>query len=107
MKRLFGFAFIAGLLVTALFTTFWPLPHHLRYRSMITVPADGGRQEDFVIRWPEDRISRAGEKREDLPAAAAVGGLHRDEAGQLERIHLETIDHSRDPGIRKFHGILN
>ena len=97
MKRLFGFAFIAGLLVTALFTTFWPLPHHLRYRSMITVPADGGRQEDFVIRWPEDRISRAGEKREDLPAAAAVGAaVLEDTAGHRASAELFRLRDSDD-----------
>ena len=97
MKRLFGYAFIFGLLVAALVTTFWPLPQHLRYRSVITVPADGGRQEDFVIRWPEDRISRAGENREDIPAAASVGAaVLEDTAGNRVSAELFRLRDSED-----------
>jgi hypothetical protein len=74
MKRLFVFTFIAGLLVVAVAATVWPMPKHLRYRSLISVAPDGGRQEDFVIRWPEDRIPRPGEfKAEPRAPAAAVG----------------------------------
>jgi hypothetical protein len=73
MKRLFLFAFIAGLLVVAVTATVWPMPKHLRYQSLISVASDGGRQEDFVIRWPGDRIPRPGEVRSEPYAAAAVG----------------------------------
>jgi hypothetical protein len=75
MKRLFIIAFVAGLLAVVLAATLWPLPQHLRYRSITSVPADGGRQEEFVIHWPEDRIARPGENGSGLPAAAAVGAV--------------------------------
>lgn len=73
MKRLFGFAFVTGLLVVVVTATLWPMPEHLRYRSLISVAPDGGRQEDFVIRWPEDRIPRPDEVSSEPPAAVAVG----------------------------------
>jgi hypothetical protein len=89
MKRLFGLSFLAGLLVVVLATTFWPLPTHLRYRSLITVPPDGGRQEEFVIRWPEDRIRLPGQDRAALPATAAVGAaVLEDSAGQRASAEL-------------------
>lgn len=89
MKRLFAISFLAGLLVVVLATTFWPLPTHLRYRSLITVPTDGGRQEEFVIRWPEDRIRLPGQDRADLPATAAVGAaVLEDSAGQRASAEL-------------------
>lgn len=89
MKRLFVVTFVAGLLVVALATALWPLPNHFRYRSLITVPPDGGRQEDFIIRWPEDRIGRPRESRSGLPAAAAVGAaVLEDSAGRRASAEL-------------------
>jgi len=83
MKRLFIVAFFAGLLVVALTTALWRLPEPLRYPSLISVAPDGGRQEDFMIRWPEDRISRPGEARSGLHAAAVVGAaVLEDTAGR-------------------------
>jgi hypothetical protein len=83
MKRLFVVAFVVGLLAVALAATLWPLPQHLRYRSITTVPPDGGRQEEFVINWPEDRIARPAERGSGLPAAAAVGAaVLEDSAGR-------------------------
>lgn len=49
--------FIAGLAAVLLAAGVWPLPVHVRYRSLISVPPDGGRQEAFVIHWPDDRIA--------------------------------------------------
>ena len=34
-----------------------PLPQHPRLRSLSSVLNNGGRQEDFLIRWPEDRLA--------------------------------------------------
>lgn len=89
MKRLFVITFVAGLLLVALAAAFWPLPSHQRYRSLISVQPDGGRQEEFVIRWPEDRIGRPGESRSGLPAAAAIGvAVLEDSAGQRTSAEL-------------------
>ncbi len=81
MKRPFVIAFIAGLLVVAVTATVWPMPTHLRYRSLISVAPDDGRQEDFVIRWPEDRIPRLGEVGSAPPAAAVGAAALEDTAG--------------------------
>jgi len=83
MKRLFFIGFFAGLLAVALAAGLWPLPDHLRFRSISSVPPDGGRLEEFVIHWPEDRIARPVEKGASLPAAAAVGAaVLEDSAGR-------------------------
>ncbi len=90
MSRLFVSTFIAGLLLAGLAASFWPLPEHTRYRSLTTVLPDGGRQEDFVIRWPEDRIRRSGEAATGLPADAVTGAaVLEDSAGQ--RVSAETF----------------
>ena len=97
MKRLFFVMFIAGLVLVALATTFWPLPGHLRYRSLITVPPDGGRQEAFVIHWPEDRLARPGEERSALPVAAAVGAtVLQDTAGRRASAELFRLRDAED-----------
>jgi hypothetical protein len=90
MSRLFFGAFVAGLLLAGLAASFWPLPGHVRYRSLTTVLPDGGRQEDFIIRWPDDRISRSTEIGSELPADAARGAaVLEDSAGQ--RVSAETF----------------
>jgi hypothetical protein len=90
MSRLFVSTFVAGLLLAGLAASFWPLPEHARYRSLTTVLPDGGRQEDFVIRWPDDRIRRSTETGEGLPADAAIGAaVLEDSAGQ--RVSAETF----------------
>ena len=83
MKRLFFVTFVTGLLIVALATALWPLPRHQRFRPLTAVPPDGGRQEDFIIHWPEDRIARAGDDSAELPAAAVVGAaVLEDSAGR-------------------------
>jgi len=97
MKRLFVIAFIAGLLAVALAATFWPLPRHLRYHAITSVPADGGRQEDFIIRWPEDRIARPGDRKAELPAVAAVGAaVLEDSAGRRASAELFRLRDTED-----------
>lgn len=97
MKRLFIIAFVAGLSVIALAIAFWPLPIHTRYRSLITVPPDGGRQEEFIIHWPEDRIGRPGEERSGTPASAAVGvAVLEDSAGQRVSVELFRVRDAED-----------
>lgn len=82
MTRIFGMAFFAGLMLVVLVAALLPLPDHVRYPSVIAAQADGGRQEDFVIRWPEDRIARGGEDSIGLPAGAVPGaGLLEDPSG--------------------------
>ena len=78
MKRTFIISFVAGLLVVAVLAATWPLPTHPRIRSLISVAADGGRQEEFVIHWPDDRIARPGE-----PAREAGAGVAGSVAGAV------------------------
>jgi hypothetical protein len=97
MKRLFVIAFIAGLLSVALAAALWPLPQHVRFRSLITVPPDGGRQEDFVIRWPEDRIARPSEARTELPPMAAAGSaVLEDSAGRRASAEMFRLRDTED-----------
>lgn len=97
MKRLFVIAFVAGLLAVALAATLWPLPQHLRFRAITSVPADGGRQEEFVIHWPEDRIARPAEKESGLPAVAAVGAaVLEDSAGRRVSAELFRLRDTED-----------
>jgi hypothetical protein len=63
LKRLFFLSFGVGLAASVAAAWLFPLPQHDRFRSRIEVLTNGGRQESFVIRWPQDRIT--------LPAALA------------------------------------
>lgn len=97
MKRLFVISFVAGLLAVGLAAALWPLPTHIRYRSLTTVSPDGGRQEDFVIRWPEDRIALGGDERTNLPGAAAVGAaVLEDSAGRRASAELFRLRDAED-----------
>lgn len=96
MKQLFIWSFIAGLLVVVATTTLWPMPEHLRYRSLISVAPDGGRQEEFVIRWPEDRISRPAEVRFASPAAVVGAAVLEDAAGRRVSAELFRVRDMED-----------
>ncbi|HHQ13838.1 MAG TPA: hypothetical protein ENK16_02315 [Chromatiales bacterium] len=61
MKRFFLFSFLAGFIMSLAVAWLYPLPQQKRFSSNIEVLTNGGRQEDFMIRWPQDRVS--------LPAA--------------------------------------
>lgn len=56
MRRVFYTSLLAGVALTVLAASVFPLPQHHRYRSSISVLPNGGRQEDFVIEWPRDRV---------------------------------------------------
>ena len=59
VSRVFLYGFLGGLIVALLSVGFWPLPDNPRVRSLIDVRPDGGREESFLIRWPEDRLALA------------------------------------------------
>lgn len=65
--------FVLGLVVIAAAAALWPLPTEPRTRSLISVQPDGGRQEDFLIRWPEDRVRLTDGIPTDLPPLAVPG----------------------------------
>jgi hypothetical protein len=97
VKRLFTYTLVAGLLVAFSATALWPLPKHLRYLSLTGVAPDGGRQEDFVIRWPEDRIARPGEVPSGLPVPAVAGAaVLEDTAGRRASAELFRIRDTED-----------
>ncbi len=47
---------MAGIVLFILAGAVLPLPQHQRYRSEVSVIPDGGREESFTIRWPQDRV---------------------------------------------------
>jgi hypothetical protein len=57
VSRVFFGSFAAGLVLACAVVLLYPLPAPARYPSIIAVLPDGGRREEFVIRWPEDRIN--------------------------------------------------
>jgi hypothetical protein len=85
LTRIFYASVLAGALLVVVLAGIFPLPQHERYRSSIAVIADGGREETFIIEWPQDRVA--------LPQAA---GLKRagaamvlvDERGEIASAEL-------------------
>ena len=61
MKRLFFLSLLAGVALTVASAALIPLPRHVRFPSNIEVLTNGGRQESFEVRWPQDRIALPGE----------------------------------------------
>ncbi len=80
MSRSFLVAFVVGLALVAALAYFYPLPGHERFRSLITVLPNGGRQEDFVIRWPADRIETRSPRDGEVKRAGPPGVLTMDDA---------------------------
>ena len=60
MMRVFLFSFVAGLALSVGLSSIFPLPDHERFPSSIEVLTNGGRQEQFLIRWPQDRLAVPG-----------------------------------------------
>ncbi len=61
MIRQFFISLVFGVVVTVGLATVLPFSKHQRFPSDIEVIANGGRQEVFKIRWPEDRIALPGD----------------------------------------------
>ncbi|MGI9330079.1 MAG: hypothetical protein ACR2QB_05130 [Gammaproteobacteria bacterium] len=57
MKRTFLFSFLAGIVLTVALAALFPLPRHERFVSHIEALNNGGRGEEFQIRWPQDRLN--------------------------------------------------
>jgi hypothetical protein len=56
LTRIFYGFVVAGMALIILLAGVFPLPSNPRYRSNIAVIPDGGREETFVIQWPQDRV---------------------------------------------------
>jgi hypothetical protein len=56
LTRLFLASLAFGLLLTFLAATFFPLPEPAKIYSQATVLANGGREEVYFIRLPDDRL---------------------------------------------------
>jgi len=56
VTRAFYSCILLGILAVIVAAAFLPLPVNTRYRSIIGVVPDGGREEAFIIQWPQDRI---------------------------------------------------
>jgi hypothetical protein len=75
--------FLAGVVVAVAAAVLLPLPEHPRFPSRISVQPDGGRREDFIIRWPADRIVLPRDERNSQSSIAAAGAtVLEDTAGQ-------------------------
>lgn len=79
MSRFFFGSFAAGIVLALAFALLYPAPVPPRFPSLISVQPDGGRREDFVIRWPADRIPLPA----DLRAARAGAVASTDSAGAM------------------------
>lgn len=79
MSRVFFGSFAAGVLLALAVALFYPAPVAPRFPSLISVQPDGGRREEFVIRWPADRIALPADQR----AARAGTTAATDSAGTM------------------------
>jgi len=77
--RIFWRSFAAGVLLVLAVALFYPAPVVPRFPSLISVEPDGGRREEFLIRWPADRITLPA----DLRAARTDAVAPTDSAGAM------------------------
>ena len=87
MKRLFLLSLLAGVALTVASAALVPLPRHVRVPSNIEVLNNGGRQESFHLRWPQDRIAVPGEL-EGVWRVSDGGGVVMAAADGLASIEL-------------------
>lgn len=89
MARVFLGAFAAGIVLAFVGAALLPDPEAARYRSLSTVQPDGGRREEFRVRFPGDRIDLPSDTRADPPPVDARGALVlEDAAGQRASAEL-------------------
>ncbi len=94
MQRTFIFSFLAGIALSVVLAAVMPLPRHERIASSIEVLTNGGRSEEFIIRFPEDRIALP-----DVPSGlivldggAAYGLAQANSAAGAELFRLRDVD---------------
>jgi hypothetical protein len=81
--RVFLGAFVGGLILAVLGAVLMPSPQPVRVRAIINVQPDGGGREEFVIRFPDDRIPVPADRRaEPAPADSSGARVLEDSAGQ-------------------------
>jgi hypothetical protein len=87
--RVFLGAFVGGLILAILGTLLVPLPEPVRVRALINVQPDGGGREEFVIRYPDDRIALPADRRNEPVAGDSRGArVLEDSAGQRASAEL-------------------
>ncbi len=96
MKSAFVVGIILGLVVALGAARFFPWVDHPRSASLTTVRHNGGRVEDFVIRFPVDRIMTAGTAEMGLRARGYPEGVElpaemTDEPVLVEHFKLRNI----------------
>jgi len=74
MKSTFLLAVVLGFVGVLAAGHFVPWFPHVRLPSKTTVVANGGREEQFIIRLPADRIAATGAATAGLRAASTAGG---------------------------------
>jgi hypothetical protein len=72
VSRVFFGSFAAGILLAICVAILYQAPQPTRFRSLASVQPDGGRREEFAIRWPDDRISLPADQRAARDGAAGA-----------------------------------
>jgi hypothetical protein len=94
LTKLFLLGFVAGVVLIMAGAGLYPLPDHERFRSNIEVLTNGGRQESFLIRWPQDRIALPAALKGTSPVVTG-GGVVLDPGGNpavIEMFRLRDAD---------------
>jgi hypothetical protein len=88
LTRIFYLSVLAGAILVVALAGAYPLPQHERYRSAIDVIPDGGREESFVIQWPQDRVELPDSPGLSRAGAAMVLADPRGEVASAELFKL-------------------
>ena len=95
MTAAFAAGILLGIIVVLGAARFYPWVDHPRSASRTTVLHNGGRVEDFLIRFPVDRISNAGTAQMGLRARAFPADVELPEEFAAKYGGTGTIDWSR------------